>query len=89
MSKQCQVYSQFKHSALGNFVITLCKFTPDGEMICYHQPSTFLEHYDKLLDESKFKNPADLQKLKDAIKGITFDDNPVLIKFKLKKDSKL
>jgi hypothetical protein len=88
-TKQCQVYSKFKHSALGNMGLILHRLTPNGELIFYHQPSEFLEFYKDFLDESKFKNPADLQKLKDAIKGIAFDDNPVIIKFKLKKDSKL
>jgi hypothetical protein len=88
-TKQSQVYSRFKHSGLGNLVLLMNKITPEGELIFYHQPSVFIDEYDLLLDESKFKNPADLQKIKDAVKGIIFDDNPVIIKFKLKKDSKL
>jgi hypothetical protein len=88
-TKQSRVYSYFKHSTLGNIELLALQYTPENELIFYHQPSAFLEEYDKLLDESKFKNPADLQKIKDAVKGIIFDDNPVIIKFKLKKDSKL
>ncbi|MDR2425382.1 MAG: 6-bladed beta-propeller [Prevotellaceae bacterium] len=89
LTGKSQVYSQFRHSDLGNLLILPPRFTPDGEMICKYEPMMFFEGYKHLLDETKFKNPADLQKLKTAIATLKEDDNPVLIKFKLKKDSKL
>ena len=89
LTGESQVYLQFRHSTLGNLLLSPPKLTPDGEIICVFDSFMLIKKYSAFVDDSKFKNPADLQKLKNAIAGLKEDDNPVLIKFKLKKDSKL
>ena len=87
LTGQSQVYLHFQHSDLGNLTVTTPQFAPNREIICQYASNWLADEkiYTRLFDESKFN----LQKLKNAIAGLKMEDNPILIKFKLKKDSKL
>ena len=89
LTGECQVYSQFLHSDLGNLRMLLIQFTPNSEIICTFQSDWLTDKYRGFVDDTKFKNSADMDKLKSRIAGLKQNDNPVLVKFKLKKDSKL
>ncbi|MDR0743604.1 MAG: 6-bladed beta-propeller [Tannerella sp.] len=83
----CRVCTKFGYAGLGNLTSPGgCYFTHDGEMIwMYDRPEELLA----MIDESKIKNEADRQKIHAVLSNIKEDDNPVLFRFKLKKDAGL
>jgi hypothetical protein len=81
----CQVYTNFKHSGLGDLMSKGCEFISDDEMIWRYEPEELAE----MIDESKIKNEADRQKIHAVLSNAKKDDNPILFKFKLKKGAGL
>jgi hypothetical protein len=81
----CQVYTNFKHAGLGDLMPKVCYFTSDAEMIWKYEP----EELSEMIDESKIKNEADRQKIHTILLNAKEDDNPILFRFKLKKDAGL
>jgi hypothetical protein len=81
-----QVYTKFGYADLGNLTSWgTCHFTYDGEMIWQYEPEELLAR----IDESKIKNEADRQKIHAVLSKVKKDDNPVLFRFKLKKNAGL
>lgn len=79
-------YIQFVNSYLGNLGTIPKEFTNNREIIAIYsaadpEQSSFIK--------DRVKNPGDRQKIENVFAGLTEDSNPVVLKYKLKKNSKL
>jgi hypothetical protein len=81
----CRVYTKFKHAGLGDLISKGCEFISDDEMIWQYEP----EELSEMIDELKIKNEADRQKIHTILSNAKKDDNPILFRFKWKKDAGL
>lgn len=78
-------YVQFVNSYLGNLGIYRMEFTANQEIIAIYPAVEGEPSFMK----DRVKNPEDRQKIENAFIGLTEDSNPVILKYKLKKNSKL
>ena len=63
--------------------------TEGQDIITYYTPDSLLEYLDQIVKMDRFKNKADKEKFQKGIAGLKEDDNPVVFRYKLKKDSRL
>lgn len=89
-SETSKVYSiQFFNSAMGNLKMMLPYFTENQEIITTYTANGLVNYSDQIFDKNKFKNIADKQKIENVVSGLKEEDNPVVFRYKLKKDSRL
>lgn len=79
-------YVQFVNSYLGNLGTIPKEFTNNREIIAIYSAAD--------PDQSSFikdrvKNPEDRQKIENAFVGLTEDSNPVILRYRLKENSRL
>ena len=87
---RCPIYSgQFVNSDLGNLKTMQTYITEGQDIITYYTPDSLLEYLDQIVKMDRFKNKADKEKFQKGIAGLKEDDNPVVFRYKLKKDSRL
>lgn len=77
-------FSQFVNSYLGNLGTMRMEFTDNREII-----TTYSAADKPSFIQDRVKNPGDRQKIENVFVGLAEDSNPVVLKYKLKKNSKL
>lgn len=77
-------FVQFVNSYLGNIGTMRMEFTNNREII-----TTYSAADKPSFIKERVKNPEDRQKIENVFASLTEDSNPVILKYKLKKDSKL
>lgn len=77
-------FVQFVNSYLGNLGTMRMEFTDNREII-----TTYSAADKPSFIQDRVKNPGDRQKIENVFVGLAEDSNPVVLKYKLKKNSKL
>jgi hypothetical protein len=87
----CKVYPCMAYSDLNNLEIypLFSFFDDDDNMICRYDAETFLSFFGKESDIAEIKNESYRKKIESIVSSVDEYSNHVILKFKLKPDSKL
>lgn len=75
------------NSVLGNLKTPFTLYGKD--LITFYTATMLMDYPEEFFDEDKIKNPADRRKIESVIAGLKEDSNPVVFRYRLKKDSRL
>lgn len=88
--KKCRLCSvQFINSDLGNLKTMGPRFTSNGELMTIYPTDSFINYSKELFDKDKIRDIAAKDKIEKVIANLSEEGNPVIFRYKLKKDSKL
>lgn len=83
-----KVYSSWTvNSILGNLKTPFTLYGKD--LITYYPANSLIDYSEEIYDKDKIKNPKDRQKIENVIAGLTEDSNPVILRYRLKENSRL
>jgi hypothetical protein len=86
----CNVYtSVFTNSEFGNFKIFKYFISTNQEIISLYDPEILINYGAEIYNRAEIKDMSNKQKLESVMSKIDVGDNPVIIKYKLAKKSKL
>jgi hypothetical protein len=89
-TNECKVYPWLVYPDLNDFEIYQTNiYFDDNNMICGYDAETFLTRFGKESDRAKIKNESYRKKIESIVSSIDEYSNHIIIKFKLKPDSKL
>ena len=84
----CKVFpTLMTHSELGNLFISVPTITPDQHIIEVYYPSTILEYPEYFCDFNKIKDAEYRKTVEKIVSSVGSEDNPVIVKLKIKNDS--
>lgn len=88
--KETKVYeSVLTNSHLGNLLLPWYYIVDGISIVCILNPSVLLEYGHDFYDLSKFKDVVEKDKFESIISTMKVDDNPIVLRFKLKETSTL
>jgi hypothetical protein len=89
MNHSCRVGSEFVCEDVGKIQIFPVFINKDIILAIDHDPASFKIHIQTYLMKNAFKRPSDKEKLNNIANQIQDDDNPIIIKFKIKEGGNL